>query len=1174
MPRIIFFILAAHALLASCAQKKQMLFEKLGREQHGIDFRNSILESDSLNILTLEYIYNGGGVGVADFNRDGLSDIFLTGNMVSGRLYLNLGELRFRDVSAEAGVLTTGKWLSGMAIGDVNGDDLPDIYICATIHPDPDLRKNILFINRGVNADGVPVFANEAEAYGVDYDGHSSGAAFLDFDNDDDLDLYILTNTIEKGIPTSYRPKVDDGTSLNADRLLRNNGDGTFTDISIAAGIVHEGYGLGVAIADINKDGWQDILVSNDYITNDLLYINNKDGTFTNEINSCLRHQSQFSMGNDVADFNNDGLPDIVTLDMLPEGNLRRKTVITGPGYSTYINNAKYGYSPQYVRNMLHINNGDGTFSEIGQLAGVHQTEWSWSPLFADFDNDGFRDLVVTNGFPRDITDKDFANFRSGPAGNVASNEYLLDSVPVVKVSNYIFRNQGDLTFKDVTQEWGMFEPTFANGAAFADFDNDGDLDYIANNINDEVSFYRNTLMERQTDSGNYLRLRLRGKGKNSAGLGTKVMLRYQGQKIQYHDHSVARGYISSVEDVVHFGLDTMGVVDTVIIQWPDKKVTLITNVQANQTLTVDHGDAVDLNLQEITVKPLLEPFNRPAAVSFVHEEEDRIDFNIQRTLPHKLSQSGPGVAVGDVNGDGLDDFFVGGAANRDGHLFVQNKNSTFTGKALKGVDARASEDQGALFFDADADGDLDLYVVAGSYEYEPDSPHHQDRLYKNDGMGNFALDRSALPATTSSGSCVRAADFDRDGDLDLFVGGRIVPGQYPKGGESYILVNEGKFVNRTAELASELQYAGMITDALWTDYDNDTFVDLIVSGEFMPITVFRQDNGKFRKMTNTGLEQYRGWWNSISGGDFDNDGDVDYLAGNLGNNNYFKASPATPLRAYARDFDNNSSLDLVLSCYLRSETGKLEEFPVHFWDELNSQSPMFRRKFAFYKQYGRANMDKLLPPSERVGAIVLETNHTASSYIENTGKGTFRMHSLPVEAQFAPVNGIVVADVNGDLLLDALLVGNDYGNEIFVGRHDAFNGLVLLGDGAGAFRPLSSRAGGFRVQGDGKALARLVMNGRDVLIATQNRDSLKMFSTQGPQRATVYSPAFDDHVAEITYVNGRTQRTELYYGAGYLSQSTRKIILPPGASLKIYDFAGRVRDRSSGLASATAAGR
>ncbi len=1160
--RALFFLLAA-SVFVCCQQKSKTLFTRLSSDDTGITFRNDLKENDSLNILTLEYIYNGAGVAAADFNNDGLTDLFFTGNQVSPKLYLNKGNFEFEDVSEQAGLANLTKWYSGVAAADLNADGFTDLYVCATINDDSTARKNVLLINQGVG-DGVPSFRDEAASYGLDFDGYSTNAAFIDYDNDGDLDVYIITNTIQAGIPTSYRNKMNDGTNINTDRLFRNNGDKTFSDVSGEAGIVHEGYGLGLAICDINLDGWQDIYVSNDYITNDLLYINNKNGTFTNAIDSLIKHQSQFSMGNDVADMNNDALPDIVTLDMLPEKNLRRKTVIHAPNYSTYINNERYGYAHQYTRNMLQLNNGNGTFSEIGQLSGVHQTEWSWSPLLADFNNDGYRDLIITNGFPRDITDKDFANFRSDPGGALASNEILLDSVPVVKIPNYAFVNNKDLTFKDVTSAWGLEDPSFSYGAAFADFDNDGDLDYVINNINDEAFVYRNNLMESNKDSGvNFLRLKLTGPQNNLQALGAKVTLYSQGN-LQYHDHSLFRGYLSTVENVIHFGLGSQTRVDSVVVRWPDGNVSVLKTPAINQVITLDHKQSKTGTAKQPAETPrTFKEIAGALQINYKHAEQDMIDFNIQRTIPHKFSQAGPGLAVGDANGDGLDDFYVGGSSTFNGVLWTQTKKGTFTAREVVKSTTKLEEDRGALFFDADGDGDQDLYVVSGSFEFRAGSAEYQDRLYFNDGRGNFALNAQALPNTTASGSCVRAADFDRDGDLDLFVGGRVVPAAYPMPAQSYLLVNEGgKFSDKTNELAPDLGLAGMVTDALWTDVNNDGKSDLLVIGEFMAPTIFLNSEGRLIKAPNDELQKNRGWWNSITSGDYDSDGDIDYVLGNLGANNFYKASPSTPLRVYAKDLDENNSVDAVLTCYLKAESGEMKEFPVHFLDELNSQSPKFRRRFAYYKKYGVADLERTLTPEERKDALILDATNMSTSMLENLGDGKFRVTALPVLAQTAPVNGIVSEDIDSDGDLDLLLIGNDYGNEVFTGRHDAFNGLVLTNDGDGKFAPLPLTKSGFVVRGDGKALSKIVAGNKTVFLASQNRDSLKAYESTLNSSRTIFKPEADDISCEFTLANGKKSKVELYWGAGYLAQSTRQMQWPANVkAARMRNVRGEVRE-------------
>lgn len=1155
----IIYTLLAGAVLYSCDRTSNKMFEQMDGDETGISFANNIAETGDFNILTTEYIYNGGGVGVADFDNNGTSDLFFAGNMVPNRLYLNKGDFKFQDITATAQVNVSGRWNSGVSVVDINNDGWMDVYITATMHSDPQERKNMLFVNNGVNAEGIPTFSEQAGSYGIDDDGFSQMAAFLDYDNDDDLDLYILTNARMNNVPSNYRPKIVDGSAQNNDRFYRNNGDGTFTNITKEAGITIEGYGLGLAVADFNLDGRPDIYVSNDYLSNDILYINNGNGTFTNQISRYIGHQSQFSMGSDVADINNDGRPDIVTTDMLPETANRKKTTVSGKSYQTYINNEEFGYEYQYMRNMLHLNNGmeQGLkFSEIGQLAGVYQTEWSWAPLFADMDNDGDKDLLITNGFPRDITDKDFANYRAD-VGNVATPAYLIDSIPVVKIPNYAFRNNGSLVFSDVSAEWGLDQPSFSNGAAFADLDNDGDLDYVTNNINQPAFVFRNNLEKKTKSAPNHwIRVKLEGSPGNRLGIGSKVTM-YAGGTKQYGEESLYRGFLSSVEGQMHFGLGTTATVDSVVVQWPDNTTSVSAKPAVDQVLTISYSSRKAPGARQMP--PRTAWFQEKAAdlgINFVHNEADYIDFNRQRTIPHKFSQSGPGIAAGDVNGDGREDFILGGPVGNYATIFLAGKDGKFTQKPL-GIatpkQPKTEEDEGLLLFDADNDGDLDLYIVGGGNEADSAS-HYKDRLYFNDGKGNYAL-QSGLPDTNAAGSCVRASDIDNDGDLDLFIGGRVTPLAYPTPAESYLLINEGgTFVNETTTRSPALQRIGMVTDAIWSDVNNDDWIDLIVVGEFMPVTIFVNDGQRLTLQKDTGIDDQTGWWNSITGADFDNDGDIDYVAGNLGLNNSFQVTPEYPVICMAKDYDANGSIDPVLACYLRESMDNPARllYPVHFWDELNQQSPKFRRKYSRYRQFGKVTLDKLFTAEEAKDAVVLKANQMASSYIENLGGGKFRMSPLPVEAQMAPLNGMITGDFNGDENTDIMVVGNNYGNEVFIGRYDAFIGLLLAGNGNGTFRVVPALESGFVVDGDAKALARVSTASGPIYVATQNRGPLRVFNTMANNQVA-YRPSAGDTWAEVQLSSGRKQRVEFYKGSGYLSQSGSVVYLPEKAVVTVH---------------------
>ena len=1159
-------------LVFSSCNNNQPLFRLIPSAESGIEFQNTLSPTDSINILSFEYFYNGASVSIGDFNNDGLSDLFFTGNMVSNKLYLNRGNLKFEDVSEIAGIENIDRWNAGSALADVNNDGFLDIYVCSNVNTDISKRGNSLFINMGLNEQGIPVFQNKAKEFGVEEFGYSQNAAFLDYDKDGDLDLYVLTNYVGVDGPAGYHPKIIDGSAETNDQLYRNNGNNTFTNVTIEAGIVYEGYGLGLAITDINLDGFPDIYVGNDYVTNDLIYINNQDGTFSNKAKNLLKHQSRFSMGNDIADINNDGLVDIFTLDMLPSNNFRKKTSVDGGGsYQTYRSTEKLGYEYQYMRNMVQINNGNAPFSEIGQLLKVHQTDWSWSPLFADFDNDGNKDLLISTGFPKDLTNIDYIRFRND-VGMFTKSKQLLSIIPELKLPNRVYKNSGNLTFTDNTTEWGLnTSPAYSNGAAFADLDNDGDLDYIVSNIDDEVYLYENTTYSGRIKESDphYLRLKLNGKF-GGGELGTKITLFYNNDSIQYCDYSIYRGYLSTMENFVHFGLGSYSKVSKLEIVWPDGKKQVLQNIKANQVLEVNYDDAKEQKPPTKSEKvdygqKYFSEISSDLGISFLHKEFDQIDYYIQRTLPHKFSQDGPGIAVGDINGDGLEDFIVGGSSFFNTTIFTQNDSGNFSQTELIKVHEKYNEDEGLLLFDADNDKDLDLYVVSGSYEFVSGNERYKDRLYLNDGKGKFTISKGLIPEETTSGSCVRAADFDGDGDLDLFVGGRVITGEYPFSPASYIFRNDnGIFNDATDEICSALKTAGMITDAIWTDYDNNGTTDLIVVGEFMSINIYKNTGSDFIKIEDSGVNEYSGWWNSINGADFDKDGDTDYVIGNLGLNNFYNITFDKPLRIYAKDFDNNGSIDPILSCYFKSNSGEMAEYPVHSLDMLHGQIPYLKNRFDSYKMYAEVTMQDLLSLFNMNDLLVLEANYPHTSYMENLGNGKFELKALPKVTQFAPVNGMQIDDINNDGNLDIILVGNDFGNEIISGRYDALNGVVLLGDGKGEFHALTSLESGFIVPGDAKALARLSGKFHNLYIATQNRDSMMIYvnNRKADLKIKTFNPLTSDSWAELVYKSGQTEKVEFYYGAGYLTQSSRAISVPDNVvKLVIHEFNGKIRN-------------
>ena len=1153
----VLLFVAFTCFISACQQSnknKNALFESLKPSDTGVLFANKITTSDSLNLLNFEYIYIGGGVGIGDFNADGFSDIFLTGNMVPSKLYLNKGSLQFEDITKASGIKVKG-WAFGVSIADVNGDGLQDIYVSMGGNTSKGQYEPELFINKGNDKNEIPQFEEQAKEYGLNQPGIIIQSVFFDYDKDGDLDLYSATGSGYDRSPIVPYPIIKDGSAKNTDRLFRNDfneskGHAYFTNVSKEANIVEEGFGLGVSILDLNEDTFPDIYVTNDYLSNDLLYINNQKGGFTNMASSYFNHTSHNAMGNDVGDINNDGLMDLISVDMLPEKRIDRMQMLGVNSYDKFYYAQKQGYLSQYMRNTLQLNQGNGKFSEIGQLAGIYKTSWSWTPLFADFDNDGYQDLLITNGFGKDVTDLDFVKFRMGVSVYTnktdvkASNDKglfeALNKQQGIKKHPYLYKNNHDNTFADMSSDWGFDEKLYSNGAAYADLDNDGDLEIITNNIDDFAHIYKNNAIIQNKES-NFLRVKLEGSGKNKFAIGSTAIIKY-GKEMQVRYLSTVRGFESSVEQTLHFGLGNHTMIDTLKIIWADGKITIKTKVKSNQILKLDYQKSSFIVEQK--PKPIETFFEeidpKILGINYLDNHEVFNDFNYERLLPRKYSENGQGIAVGDVNNDGLEDFFIGGGFQRTGQVYIQDKKGKFSGKPISTINDGCL-DAGSLFFDADNDQDLDLYVVSGGNQFSFDNAKYQDRLYLNNGKGDFKLDNVALPKMISSGSCVVASDYDKDGDMDLFVGGGVKPGFYPTNSNSYLLQNDkGHFTDVTVKIAPNLQDIGIVTSALFTDVDNDNKLDLMVCGEYMPITIYKNLGKTFENITpKTELKNTDGWWQSLISGDFDNDSDMDYIAGNWGLNTPYSTSAEKPMTINFEDFDNNGTIDPILSYY---ENDIL--YPSAPLDYMVEHMPFLKKKFLNYIDYAKAPSDKVLEMFNKKNPTTLFCKTLSSVYLENKGNLKFQITALPQQAQLAPLFGLSCADVNNDGNLDLLGVGNFYHTDVTVGKYDAQKGLVLLGDGKGNFKSVSLKQSGFIVDSDARALARIeTVNNQSMLLSSQVNNSMGIFEDKSTISSKKILPIKGETSAFFELINGKKRKVELNVGSGYLSQSSSTIV-------------------------------
>jgi len=1058
------------------------LFERRAPAHTGVTFANELSDSPDLNILNYLYYYNGGGVAVGDVNGDGRADLYFTANEGSNALYLNQGNFRFKDVTEAAGVAGTADWSTGVTMADVNGDGRLDIYV-SVVHGLHGLEgHNEFYINQGPGEDGVPQFEEKAGAYGLDQQSLGTHAAFFDYDGDGDLDVYLLNSSVHEE-QTYGRAKLrKKGSEKAGDRLYRHD-DSSFVEVTDEAGIYsgRTGYGLGVAVSDLDRNGCPDLYVANDFHEHDYLYYNNCDGTFTEAIEQATGHVSYSSMGVDAADYNNDGRPDVAVLDMLPFEEKVRKTSAGADTKEIYELKRRYGYHHQLHRNTLQLNQGNRRFSEIGLLAGIAATDWSWAPLFADLNNDGRKDLFVTNGIYRRPNDLDYVQYASQDAVVQKMKEIseedlkIQERLPQRPVSNFAFHNDGGLTFSDSTAAWDLHHPGFSNGAAYADLNNDGSLDLVTNNIDAPASIYENradALLEHRT-----LTIRLRGDGENTQGIGAKVTV-YQDDRTQLLEQMPTRGYQSSVDPRLHVGLGTQDV-DSLTVAWPDGRTetrTALPHGSSGQTITLRHADAAGPAPTPDTASATPLVTTAPAdtlGIDFQHKENTAYDFRREPLMPHKLSQEGPAVAVGDVNGDGLDDVYLGGAKRQPGALYVQEQNGRFRPSDSNKKTWRADklhEDVDAAFFDANGNGALDLYVVSAGNEFWGDADALRDRLYLNDGTGTFRRAPDALPDDmAANGGVVAPADIDQDGDMDLFVGSRVVARRYGETPTSFLLENDGsgQFTDVTDEVASALRTVGMVSDAAWTDVRGSDALDLVVVGEWMPITVFEQQDGELVDRTDAaGLADTHGWWNAVHTADLNGDGTDDLIAGNLSLNSRLRAPPDAPARLYRNDFGGKKGQEPILTHYRHGTS-----YPYAGRDALLKQIPSLKETFPTYESFGDSQIDDLFS-TQKIQEATVKTAYTfANVYAEHQGDGTFAVESLPSRAQFAPIYGTLVHDLDADGTRDVMLGGNVYAVKPKQGRYDASYGTVLKGNGDGQWTPVPPPESNLYLRGEVRAL-------------------------------------------------------------------------------------------------------
>ncbi|MFY9159247.1 VCBS repeat-containing protein [Aquirufa ecclesiirivi] len=1092
-----FLFFSFSIVLFSCSTKEDTLFEELPASETGIDFVNRSLDRKDFNIFNYRNFYNGGGVAIGDVNNDGLSDLFVTSNFEDNKLYLNKGSMHFEDITQKAGISGKKFWSTGVTFADINGDGLMDIYVCNS--GSRDQRGNQLYLNQGIKA-GIPQYKEIAKEAGLEDGGFSTHAAFFDYDRDGDLDMYLLNNSFTPIGKLGYMNLREQRDKLGGDKLFRNDSEGQikFTDVSEEAGIYGSliGFGLGITIGDVNNDNWPDIYISNDFYERDYLYINQQDGTFKEDLEKSMPHISLSSMGADIADINDDGNLDIFVTDMLPGDDRRLKTTSIFEGYNLMELKLKQGFWHQYMRNNLHLNNGDGTFSEIGQLSGVHATDWSWGALIFDMDNDGKKDIFVANGIAKDLTDQDFVDFLGDRNtmqqmlnGKKFDYKEFTDKISSVPIPNYAYQNQGELKFTNQVKAWGLEGPGFSNGSAYGDLDNDGDLDLVVNNVNSPLSVYKNKSTEKLKH--HFLRVALKGKAKNLNGIGATVTVYQQGQT-KILQQMPNRGFQSSCDHQMVFGLGNKSIIDSLKVVWPDDSYQVIKSVKADQLVVLNQSSAKDKWSMKEANRHLLFADVTSGNLNYLHQESIFNDYDRDVLLKQKFSTMGPAMAVGDVNGDGLDDIYLGGAAGQDKKLFIQQSSGAF--KESQQADFafdRTTENTDALFFDADKDGDLDLFVVTGSNEFEINAPELHDLLYLNNGKGQFKRD-TRFPAINENGSSVAAGDFDQDGDLDLFVGTRMLSAKYGLNPVSNLYINDGTggFKNQSKRYMPQVSELGMVTDAEWVDVDGDRYVDLVVAQDWGAIQVFKNERGRQLSLMEE-TKGTAGLWSSMKSADIDGDGDMDLILGNMGLNAKIKATLEKPAFLHVNDFDKNGSYEQIISCI--TEDGNT--YPMVLKGEIQRALPLIKKKFIKYKDYANKTIEELFDEDQRQDMVTKQITTTSSSFMMNDGKGNFTLVAMPVEAQFSPIKAIETGDFNQDGKLDILLAGNFFDTLPEWGRFDANYGLLLLGKGQGKFDVLTSKNSGFKTLGQVRNMAKIKSAKQGILLVlAKNNEAAQLF--------------------------------------------------------------------------------